>query len=197
MTEILDALRSIPKLAKDGSIDATVVLLPETNNNAKPSWSDKPQELRRRQAEQVISSNHKASSSSAHAAPTSEPDAPFVPKKALPSCFDSKESCINATGNCSSSRGECVNKYGAVPENPKKGDVCFTCHCGATRSKSGGVDHWGGPTCGKKDVSVPFWLFFGFTIIIIGVVWMSISLLFSVGEEKLPGVIGAGVSRSK
>jgi 1,4-dihydroxy-2-naphthoate octaprenyltransferase len=46
-------------------------------------------------------------------------------------------------------------------------------------------------------VSVPFWLFFGFTVIMVGILSMSIGLLYSIGEEKLPGVIGAGVSRSK
>jgi 1,4-dihydroxy-2-naphthoate octaprenyltransferase len=49
--------------------------------------------------------------------------------------------------------------------------------------------------CQKKDVSVPFWLLAGFTIGIIGVVTFAIGLLYSIGEEKLPGVIGAGVSR--
>lgn len=47
------------------------------------------------------------------------------------------------------------------------------------------------------DVSVPFWLFAGFTLLMIGVLSLSIGLLFSVGEEKMPGVLGAGVSRSK
>ncbi|KAJ6781562.1 hypothetical protein PWT90_01557 [Aphanocladium album] len=192
---IIDALRSIPKLAKDGKLEATVVLLPETNNNAKPSWSDKPQELRRRQAEQVISSNHKSASVSV-THPAANTPTLFAPKKPVPACFSSKESCITGTGNCSS-HGSCVNKYGAVPENPKEGDVCFVCRCKSTHNDKSSDTHWGGATCAKQDVSVPFWLFFGFTIVIVAVVWMAISLLFSVGEEKLPGVIGAGVSRSK
>ncbi|KAJ3494721.1 hypothetical protein NLG97_g3893 [Lecanicillium saksenae] len=192
---IIDALRSIPKLAKDGKMEATVVLLPETNDNAKPSWSDKPQELRRRQAEQVISSNHKAASVSV-THPAASTSTLFAPKKPVPACFGSEESCITGTGNCSS-HGACVNKYGAVPDNAKEGDVCFVCQCIPTHNDKNSATHWGGATCAKQDVSVPFWLFFGFTIVIVGVVWMAISLLFSVGEEKLPGVIGAGVSRSK
>ncbi|KAM3433755.1 hypothetical protein NHJ13734_006307 [Beauveria thailandica] len=194
MKSILDALRSIPKLTEAGNFEATVVLLPETSDNAKPSWSDKPQELRRRQAEQVISSNHKAAPVSvthpAASSPTSLPQ-----KKVIPSCFSSNESCIASTDNCSG-HGSCVNKYGAIPQNPKEGDVCFVCRCIPTHNNKSGPTHWGGATCAKQDVSVPFWLFFGFTIVIVGVVWMAISLLFSVGEEKLPGVIGAGVSRS-
>ncbi|KAM3451223.1 hypothetical protein MY3296_005479 [Beauveria thailandica] len=194
MKSILDALRSIPKLTEAGNFEATVVLLPETSDNAKPSWSDKPQELRRRQAEQVISSNHKAAPVSVtHPAASSATSLPQ--KKVIPSCFSSNESCIASTDNCSG-HGSCVNKYGAIPKNPKEGDVCFVCRCIPTHNNKSGPTHWGGATCAKQDVSVPFWLFFGFTIVIVGVVWMAIGLLFSVGEEKLPGVIGAGVSRS-
>lgn len=192
MAEILGALRTIPVLANAGKIEATVVLLPETSANAKPSWSDKPQELRRRQAEQIISSHNKAASSSiSHAPASASTPAPLL--KQIPSCFSSQESCIKATGNCSSESGSqqnglCINKYGDVPENPKEGDVCFVCRCREGK---------GGPACSKQDISAPFWLFFGFTVVIVSVLWMAISLLFSVGEEKLPGVIGAGVSRSK
>ncbi|EGX95456.1 hypothetical protein CCM_00110 [Cordyceps militaris CM01] len=196
MKSILEALRSIPKLAEAGKVEATVVLLPGTGNDAKPSWSDKPQELRRRQAEQVISSNHKAAPVSLVHPVASSSTSP-TPKKPIPACFSSSESCVEGTNNCTGGHGSCVNKYGAVPENPKEGDVCFVCHCKSTANKNSGPTHWGGPTCAKQDVSVPFWLFFGFTVIIVGVVWMAISLLYSVGEEKLPGVIGAGVSRAK
>ncbi len=44
---------------------------------------------------------------------------------------------------------------------------------------------------------MPFWLIVGFTVTIIGAISFAIGLLFSVGEERLPGVIGAGVSKSK
>jgi hypothetical protein len=57
--------------------------------------------------------------------------------------------------------------------------------------------HWGGNMCQKEDISVQFWLIAGFTVMIVGVVTFAIGLLYSVGEETLPGVIGAGVSRSK
>lgn len=54
--------------------------------------------------------------------------------------------------------------------------------------------HWGGAACQKKDISGPFWLIVGFTVVMIGLVSWAIGMLFSIGEEKLPGVIGAGVS---
>ena len=53
---------------------------------------------------------------------------------------------------------------------------------------------WGGPACQKKDVSVPFFLLAGFTIAILATVTWAVGLLFSVGQEKLPSVIGAGVA---
>lgn len=56
---------------------------------------------------------------------------------------------------------------------------------------------WGGPACQKKDVSIPFWLLAGFTVLLVGVVTWAIGLLYSVGSEELPSVIGAGVSGGK
>jgi len=106
---------------------------------------------------------------------------------------------MTTTGNCSS-HGECANKYGADDKLS-----CFVCSCKATVIKPGEgpeqkgrqTQHWGGNMCQKEDISTQFWLIAGFTITIIGAVTFAIGLLFSVGEEKLPGVIGAGVSRSK
>ena len=53
---------------------------------------------------------------------------------------------------------------------------------------------WGGPACQKKDVSTPFWLLAGITIFLVSVVSWGIGLLVSIGQEELPGVIGAGVA---
>jgi hypothetical protein len=106
---------------------------------------------------------------------------------------------MTQTGNCSA-HGECVNKYA---EGDKSS--CFACSCKATILKAGEgpehqgrqTQHWGGNMCQKEDISTQFWLIAGFTITIIAAVGFAIGLLFSVGEEQLPGVIGAGVSRSK
>ncbi len=195
---ILKELKALPTLGDIGRVVSTVVLVPEAAAKSNShNWSDKPQELRRRQAEQVISAPEKAaeteSTTSASAAPTST--APSRPKGRVPACFNSQESCMEATGNCSN-RGNCTNKYGEAPADPKEGDVCYVCRCKGTPSKSG-VTHWGGPTCGKEDISVPFWLFVTSGVFLAGIVYFSIGMLYSIGEEKLPGVIGAGVSRSK
>lgn len=132
----------------------------------------------------------------------------FVPAAAaasIPACFQSFNSCDTATNSCSG-HGKCVDKYainngGIASPNAAKGS-CFVCHCLSTLNRpedEGGLSttQWAGNMCQKIDVSVPFWLITGFTVAIVGAVAFAIGLLFSVGEEKLPGVIGAGVSRSK
>lgn len=96
----------------------------------------------------------------------------------------------------------CVNKYG---DSRGGKEVCFACHCvpqviveGEGEQRIGRKTvRWGGNMCQKKDVSSAFWLIVSFTVMIVGVLSFAIGLLFNIGEEKLPGVIGAGVSRAK
>jgi hypothetical protein len=123
---------------------------------------------------------------------------------------------MTQTNSCSD-HGKCVDKY-ALPSGNSTSDAssasaaagssCFVCVCqasvvepgegaGAGKAKGRKTVHWGGNMCQKEDVSVPFWLITGFTVTMIGAISFAIGLLFGVGEEKLPGVIGAGVSRSK
>ncbi|EFX03963.1 hypothetical protein CMQ_891 [Grosmannia clavigera kw1407] len=126
---------------------------------------------------------------------------------AIPACFQSFNSCVTQTGNCSS-HGVCVDKYAYNSGGVAKADgaaSCFVCHCYSTlnrpETEAGGLSttQWAGNMCHKKDISAPFWLLTGFSVTMVGVVTFSIAMLFNVGEEKLPGVIGAGVSvgRSK
>ncbi|KAI6251310.1 hypothetical protein HI914_00332 [Erysiphe necator] len=122
-------------------------------------------------------------------------------KPLLPICFSSLETCISSTKNCSG-HGECTLRSG----ERDKGSECFTCKCRATNetilwakgSKKGWkIGYWGGSACHKEDISSSFWLVSIFTIVMIGVITWAISMLFSIGEESLPGVIGAGVSGGK
>jgi hypothetical protein len=53
---------------------------------------------------------------------------------------------------------------------------------------------WGGTACEKKDVSVEFWLFASFGVAMTGLVAGAIGLLYIMGAEELPSVIGAGVA---
>jgi hypothetical protein len=54
--------------------------------------------------------------------------------------------------------------------------------------------YWGGAACQKKDVSGPFFLLIAVTIALVGAITWGVGLLFSVGQEDLPSVIGAGIS---
>ncbi|CAK7229150.1 hypothetical protein SEUCBS140593_007149 [Sporothrix eucalyptigena] len=129
----------------------------------------------------------------------------------IPACFQSFNSCMAATNSCSS-HGTCVDKYAGgtlndrdVKSNKANAGSCYACQCQLTfnrplndsNSKGISTSSWGGNMCQKKDVSAPFWLITGFSVAIVGIISFAIGLLFSVGEEKLPGVIGAGVSRTK
>ncbi|KAM3086107.1 hypothetical protein ACMFMG_000247 [Clarireedia jacksonii] len=89
-------------------------------------------------------------------------------------CYASFDACVSSTNNCSSS-GSCY----------KKSNDCFSCDC---------KNSTGGAACQKVDVSGPFWLISISSIVLVGLVSWGIGMLYSIGEEQLPGVIGAGVS---
>ncbi|KAI0200891.1 hypothetical protein F4808DRAFT_427043 [Astrocystis sublimbata] len=190
-------LAALKSYANEGLMETTIVFLDSSSDS----------EVHRRQVlhqkEKVISSPASPDAtfvSSTHSDSKSNKDKAYNPLAGrptpIPSCFESKSACENATESCSG-HGQCVDRWGK--DDTK--NSCFFCHCGSTiepqpKGKKG-VYYWGGATCEKRDVSTPFWLFAGVTIALVATVTFSIGLLFSVGEEKLPGVIGAGVSRSK
>lgn len=116
----------------------------------------------------------------------------------IPTCHSSEESCRSATNNCSG-RGICYEKYTSNRDgDSSKSVTCFACRCGTTtvRENDSGTKktiRWAGPACQKKDVSVPFILIAAFTVFIVGMASWGVGLLVSIGNEQLPGVIGAGV----
>lgn len=190
---VVHRLEQLSKLAKIGELETTLVLLPPTTNSK--AWSDQPLELRRRQAEQVMTSFDKTARPAAPTSSAAENPILHASRDRIPSCFTSEDSCVKATGNCSE-HGSCMDRYAG--QASKTADTkCFACHCLSTRSESGSLIHWAGQSCARKDVSVAFWLFAGTTLAFVGILWLSVSMLFGIGQEKLPGVIGAGVSRSK
>jgi Domain of unknown function (DUF3844) len=189
-------LPNLARLAASGEMETMLVFIPEsTRRSSINSWSTKLIDLKPRQlAEEVM-----AEPDDVEPIPTTpaskRPVFPGAAAGSIPACFQSFNSCATTTKNCSG-HGVCEDKYlrndGTTPGAP-----CFYCKCQGTVSESGSYTHWAGPICSKVDVSVPFWLFTSFTIVMIGVLAFAIGLLFGVGEEKLPGVIGAGVSKSK
>ncbi|TGO61761.1 hypothetical protein BOTNAR_0124g00130 [Botryotinia narcissicola] len=106
-----------------------------------------------------------------------------VIKTTLPVCHASLDSCIFSTNNCSS-MGACYKKY------TSQSGECFACRCGRDLGR-------GGSACQKRDISGPFWLIFISSLVLVGLVSWGIGMLYSIGDEKLPGVIGAGVSSGK
>ena len=62
--------------------------------------------------------------------------------------------------------------------------------------EKGGIKRiaWGGSACEKKDISVPFLLFAGFGIFMSALVAGGIGMLYGMGAQELPSVIGAGVA---
>ena len=56
---------------------------------------------------------------------------------------------------------------------------------------------WGGAACEKKDISSPFFLLAGISVLITIAIGYGIGMLFNIGQEDLPSVISAGVGGSK
>ena len=113
----------------------------------------------------------------------------------LPACFPSLSSCESLTRNCTG-HGSCALKYSDLSSDPKKS--CYTCQCSPSVAKDSegrvSTTYWGGPACQKRDVSVQFWLIALFTIAMMGLVSFAVGSVWSMGDEELPSVIGAGVS---
>ena len=115
--------------------------------------------------------------------------APIAPLDRFKRVYGSRDACMNGTNSCSG-HGKCV-------EGIKNS---WSCLCKPTVVKHEGkisTTHWGGFSCQKKDISVPFNLFFLFTVIMLLVLVWAIQLLFSVGDEPLPSVLSAGVAPPK
>jgi len=115
-----------------------------------------------------------------------------------PVCHASNSSCAEATNNCSG-HGSCYLKYGSSEEGSTGN--CYACRCQSTVvRKSDGTTkkiQWGGPACEKKDISSPFFLIAGVSVLVIIMVGSAVGMLFSMGQEELPSVISAGVGGSR
>jgi len=105
-------------------------------------------------------------------------------------CFTTASACSNATASCSS-RGQCVGVTRA-------GRTCFVCECGKAPLEEGGKNvTWAGSMCQKKDLSQQFTLIVGTVIFLILMSVGSITLLYSVGDQELPGTLTGGVGHMK
>jgi hypothetical protein len=213
MDDFLSAKDRLLKFATNHEMHTIVILMPEACRTAKSSQKpygsyEVPAQShlgRRRQTEEPMAEDEKTSASpithskQLHVSNATEAQPlPNVPAR----CYSSLDACTNLTNSCSG-HGKCYQKTGG---SAKQDVSCFACMCketydhflqGEDKIPSYRIIYWGGGACQKKDVSGPFWLFATFTVVMVGLVSWAIGMLFSIGEEKLPGVIGAGVSSNK
>jgi len=108
-------------------------------------------------------------------------------------CHENENVCIQATNNCSS-HGSCVESAAS--------NGCWACLCKPSIKTVGDgkgrqTTYWAGEQCQKKDISVPFHLFFWFTISLVLTIVLGVKLLWSVGDEEMGGVLGSGVTPIK
>ncbi|CAF9931153.1 MAG: hypothetical protein HETSPECPRED_007813 [Heterodermia speciosa] len=200
------ALRSVRK----PFLEATVVLMPpDTSKSSKRTASPygsytPPSQLSRRaqpQTEEPLSALTPPSLASASSHP-STPESLAVStspvKGVLPVCHSSLKTATSATHNCSG-HGLPYLKY--QTKSSSESDVmidCWACKCSTSvfTDKEGRTKtvYWGGPACQKKDVSVQFWILAALGIGLAATISWGIGLLYSIGDEELPSVIGAGVA---
>ena len=130
--------------------------------------------------------------------PTAAQEPSDPPTGILPACYTSRPDCDSATHGCSG-HGACALRY-SYPEGAGSSSniTCFACACEAEVGENAAgqrvTTRWAGPACQKQDVSVPFWLLGGFSVVLVSVVTWAIGLLYGMGAEELPSVIGAGVA---
>lgn len=114
-----------------------------------------------------------------------------------PICYASESSCSESTNNCSG-HGYCYKKSGSGETTVND---CYTCKCQETtiRKEDGTIQkaQWGGSACQKRDISSPFFLIAGVTVMGVLAISTAIGLLFQVGQAELPSVISAGVSGAR
>jgi len=204
MTQIKDTIKQLRSYPSNQQ--AIIILMPPASNNAKRtthaygSYRVPNNELKTRQAqaEEPLSLAHSPAASppvadkmGLHNQKASKGSAQR--KAILPICHSTRPLCMSATGNCSG-HGTCYKKHdSASSDSEDKG--CWACGC----DKKGTVQnnrttHWGGPACSKEDISAPFFLLAGLTIGLVAAITWGVGLMYSIGQEDLPSVIGAGVA---
>jgi len=212
--DMADLLTNVNNKAQESGFAVTVVMMPRAASKSKRTanpWGtyDMP-------AKQANRQNPEAVLSSLPVPATSKmPDLESFPVIAaqaentkgpvrgiLPTCFTSMSACQTRTQNCSS-HGECKLLHKGRGSGSSQETIdCYGCACSPSikhseikgKEANKKVTYWGGPACQKKDISVQFWLFVGSGIILAFLVSSGIGMLYSMGAEELPSVIGAGVS---
>ena len=176
----------LASFATSGSQESTIVLLPTAARSPRPL--SKHTHFARQVSEEEEETLSVPSSPQLSTTQSNSSPPKLAPGTFLPTCFSSESSCTNATNSCSG-HGSCSAKHAG----------CYACQCLRTvvRTNDDGTTktvQWGGTACEKKDISTEFWLFASFAIAMTALVAGTVALLYSMGSEELPSVIGAGVA---
>ncbi|SGY14100.1 BQ5605_C010g06062 [Microbotryum silenes-dioicae] len=124
-----------------------------------------------------------------------KPRQPVVPSHYR--CFESEAELNNLTASCLG-RGVGVKGVSAA-RNGGTAD-CWVCSCGKT-TEEGKTKSWAGQGCEKEDLSGDFVLLFFSGVGLLGILFVSVGLLYGVGNVQLPGTLasvnGAGVGSKR
>lgn len=193
---------SIQQMLSLPNTQSTIIFMPPSSSSRKRSTYGtytSPTHLTRRAqppTEEPLSFFPTTSSQPSISAQNSS-TSPHTYPSVLPVCHATLDSANAATHNCSG-HGTAYKKYTTQRSGGNLEIDCFVCKCTKTVTTDSegrtSTISWGGPACQKKDISAQFWLLAGLGIMLAATVSWGIGLLFSIGEEELPSVIGAGVA---
>lgn len=199
------AFRQLARLASEESIVATVVMMPSQHDSSKQSGNrykvktllPRSAKVQRQQGESPLEVTPDDTLPQPQNVHDSSPlqAASTLLSGPIQTCFTSRFLCESGTNNCTG-HGVCDLKFNTTTgENI---NYCYGCVCkpvvGTNPDGSSKTTYYGGGACQKIDIVAPFWLLAGTTIFFVSIISFAVGLLYSMGNEELPSVIGAGVS---
>lgn len=169
--------RTLVHLSATENIESTLLVLPTTSKLKKPKKS----ELKKR-AERPLELPDPVPTTKDFTISATNSSSNHTLPKIIPQYFQSQSACENTTISCMG-HGKCVQAHGNL----------YKCQCGKTTVRPDKTVQWGGNACQKKDVSFEFILFAVVGVFFTAIVAGGIGMLFNMGSQELPSVIGAGV----
>ncbi|EGD95962.1 hypothetical protein TESG_03424 [Trichophyton tonsurans CBS 112818] len=203
--EFISLFKSLAALSSDLNVESTIITVPYDTYTKNRSQARLPADKPKLKLHQGLSAAKKAVRADATSTSVARPSATAKPTPAfhLPVCYTKNETCTERTNNCSG-HGSCYLKRTSSKNSTSSSNEndCYACKCHRTvvsTNKDGKTKtvQWGGPDCSKRDVSMQFWLIGGLSVVLVLGVAYGVGMLFSIGEEELPGVLSAGVAPPK
>ncbi|KIY03581.1 uncharacterized protein Z520_00272 [Fonsecaea multimorphosa CBS 102226] len=194
-TQLNSLVRILKHFSATDNVESTLLLLPSTNKLKNPKKKNKAhnhkhaaRSAQESEEERLDLPSPSSVSDFETITPAANTSTNFTLPSVIPQCFTSQSACENTTNSCSG-HGSCYKAH----------SNCFKCRCTSTlvRINEDGTKktvQWGGNACQKKDISVPFVMFASFGVVMTALVAGAIGMLYSMGAQELPSVIGAGVA---